>query len=119
MEFGHADPLAFEAGVRLGLAEHASASHVIFAARTAGLMGTVSPRGLPDYLSGILVGIEIAGATRRGKPQSVTVLGDEALAARYEAALKVAGIGCKRAPDEATTQGQWLVAQRARLVERR
>ncbi|NML47229.1 2-dehydro-3-deoxygalactonokinase [Ramlibacter sp. G-1-2-2] len=116
MEFGHADPQAFRAGVRLGLAEHASASHVIFAARTAGLMGTIAPRGLPDYLSGILVGIEIAGATKRGRPQTVTVLGDEALAARYESALQVAGIACRLAPEDATTQGQWLVAQRARLL---
>jgi len=116
MEFGHADAQAFAAGVRLGLAEHASASHVIFAARTAGLMGTIAPRGLPDHLSGILVGIEIAGATRRGKPQRVTVLGDEALAARYEAALKIAGIASVLAPEDATTQGQWLVARRAGLV---
>ncbi|HSV80389.1 MAG TPA: 2-dehydro-3-deoxygalactonokinase [Ramlibacter sp.] len=117
MEFGHADADAFAAGVRLGLAEHASASHVIFAARTAGLMGTVAPRGLPDYLSGLLVGIEIGGATRRGKPAAVTVLGDEALAARYEAALRLAGIASTRAPEDATTRGQWLVARRAGLLE--
>lgn len=116
MEFGHADADAFAAGVRLGLAEHASATHVIFAARTAGLMGTIAARGLPDYLSGLLVGVEIAGATRRGKPPSVRVLGDEALCARYETALRLAGIAPTRAPDEATTRGQWLVAQRAGLL---
>ena len=38
MQFGHRRPQAFDQGVQLGLAEHASATHAIFAARTAGLM---------------------------------------------------------------------------------
>lgn len=115
MRFGRADPECFERGVRLGLAEHASATHVIFAARTAGLMGEIAPEGLPDFLSGILTGIEIGGATREARPAAVTVLGDEALCARYEAALRIAGIASRRASDDATTRGQWRIARLAGL----
>ena len=118
MQFGEPAPEAFEQGVRLGLAEHAQATHVIFAARTAGLMGEVAAHALPDFLSGILIGIEIGSATCDGLPTQVTVLGDEALAARYEAALRVAGVAATRAPADATTRGQWRLALAAGLVGR-
>lgn len=116
MTFGAAAPEAFDEGVRLGLAEHAQATHVIFAARTAGLMNRFAPAALPDFLSGILIGIEIGSATRDGAPEHITVLGDAALAARYEAALRVAGIATARAVADATTRGQWRLAQAAGLV---
>jgi 2-dehydro-3-deoxygalactonokinase len=117
MTFGQDAPEAFEAGVRLGLEQSDNATHVIFAARTAGLMGRVPPEGLPDYLSGILMGIEIASATRAGRPRDVVLLGDDDLCSRYEKALSLAGIASTRAPDGATTRGQWLVAQQAGLLE--
>lgn len=116
MTFGHDEPDCFARGVRLGLAEHASATHVIFAARTAGLMGEIAPEGLPDFLSGILTGIEIGSATRDARPAAVTVLGDEDLCARYETALRICGIASTRARDDATTRGQWRIAQLAGLV---
>ena len=116
MQFGDAQPEAFEQGVRLGLAEYANATHVIFAARTAGLMDRLAGPALPDFLSGILIGVEIGSATRTGAPGTVTVLGDPSLATRYETALRLAGIGTRRAPDDATTRGQWRVAQAAGLV---
>ncbi len=107
----------FAAGVQLGLRGHAQLSHTIFAARTAGLMGRIAPQGLPDYLSGILMGAEIGGATLDGKPVGgVTLIGDDGLCIRYEAALEVAGIGSQRAPEGTTTQGQWLIAVAAGLV---
>ncbi len=117
MQFGHPRPEAFARGVQLGLAQHHQATHVIFAARTAGLMGQVEPEGLPDYLSGLLIGIEIGSATHRSMPARVCVLGDEALSARYETALQLAGIQSHRAPQYATTRGQWLLAQQAGLLE--
>lgn len=120
MTFGHAQPAQFEAGVRLGMAQHANVPHVLFAARTAGLMGDIAAEGLPDYLSGLLIGIEIASARagmRSGPCDSVTLLGDDDLCARYEAALRIAGIASTRAPDGSTTLGQWRVAVAAGLVK--
>jgi 2-dehydro-3-deoxygalactonokinase len=118
MTFGQAAPEAFEAGVRLGLEQSDNATHVIFAARTAGLMGRVAPEGLPDYLSGILMGIEIASATRTARPREVVLLGDDGLCDRYARALTLAGIASTRAADGATTRGQWRVAQQAGWLER-
>ena len=121
MQFGQARPAAFEQGVQLGLAEHSRATHVIFAARTAGLMGHIEAEALPDFLSGILIGVEIGSATHRPAHHrataAVTVLGDAGLSARYETALRIAGIGTTHAPADATTRGQWLVAQHAGLVQ--
>jgi 2-dehydro-3-deoxygalactonokinase len=116
MAFGHERPLDFDAGVKVGLNGHDQASHVIFSARTAGLMGTISPEGLPDYLSGMLIGIEIAGATLIGKPTSVTLIGDEALSQRYARALGLAGVACDNGAPDATTRGQWQIACAAGLV---
>jgi len=116
MQHGDARPEAFAQGVELGLAEHANATHAIFAARTAGLMGRIEPQGLPDFLSGLLIGIEIGSSTRHAAPASVAVLGDEALCGRYATALGLAGIGHRRVREDATTRGQWLVAQAAGLV---
>ena len=117
MQFGHERPAAFARGVQLGLAEHASATHVIFAARTAGLMNRVEPEGLPDFLSGILLGVEIGSALQRQPLRQVTLLGDDGLCRRYEVALALAGVAATRAADGATTRGQWRVAAQAGLVE--
>jgi 2-dehydro-3-deoxygalactonokinase len=114
---GGPQPTAFERGARLGLAEHAHATHVLFAARTAGLMGEVAPEALPDFLSGLLIGIEIGSATRAARPRAVTLVGDDALCARYAAALGCADIEAANAPPEATTRGQWRVAEAAGLLE--
>lgn len=116
MTFGMSRPQDYEAGVRLGLAQHANALHVIFAARTAGLMNKIDPTGLPDYLSGILIGVEVASASTRLSHRSVTLLGDDALCGRYEVAMRIAGIASTRAADGATTQGQWRIAVAAGLL---
>jgi 2-dehydro-3-deoxygalactonokinase len=79
-------------------------------------MGQIEPEGLPDYLSGILVGLEIAGATQAGRPAHVTLIGDEGLSQRYARALDVAGLGSSLVSSEATTAGQFQVARAAGLL---
>ncbi|MES2959884.1 MAG: 2-dehydro-3-deoxygalactonokinase [Pseudomonadota bacterium] len=116
MTFGHERAPAFAEGVQRGLAEHASLTHAIFAARTAGLMGRIEPEGLPDFLSGILIGAEIGGALRQHPLQQLTLLGDEGLCLRYEQALAQAGVSTDRAAADATTRGQWRIAVQAGLV---
>jgi len=116
MQFGQERHSAFAAGVQRGLSEHARATHAIFAARTAGLMNRIEPEGLPDFLSGMLIGFEI-GAVRREALDGVLLLGDDALCRRYENALALAGIASMRAPHDATTRGQWRVAAQAGLVD--
>ncbi len=118
MVFGHGSPPDFERGARLGLAEYRQATHILFAARTAGLMDRVAPEGLPDYLSGLLLGIEIGSALSAldAPPRAVSILGDPALVHRYARALALAGVTAQAAPADATTRGQWRVACAAGLT---
>ncbi len=110
----------YRTGVKLGLVSAGKANHVVFAARTAGLMGQVAPEGLPDYLSGILIGLEVASATaeddRATRSQAVTLIGDDGLCERYGVALELAGLTWQRSPLDATTHGQWLIAKAAGLT---
>ncbi len=116
-------PVHFDDGVRLGLQQHAHLLHTLFAARTAGLMGQRTAAELPHFLSGLLVGAEVASALngssgRRDAPAAaaVTLLGDGALCDRYARALALAGRAVQRAPLDATTRGQWRVAMAAGLT---
>lgn len=119
MSFGEDDAEAFARGVQLGLADPANIMHSVFAARTAGLMQRMAPTALPDFLSGMLIGAEIAGASARLRPDHVTLIGDTALNARYAAALKIAGIHASPLSADATTRGQWQLALQAGLLENR
>lgn len=109
------DREAFEAGVALGRQGHADLAHTLFAARTAGLMGQWQAQCLPDFLSGILLGSEIASALRSSPLKTVRLLGDEPLCQRYAAAFAHFGVACETVAEEATTRGQWLIARAAGL----
>ena len=108
---------AFDAGVTLGRQGHADWAHTIFAARTAGLMGRYEAHRLPDFLSGILMGSEIASALAQGSLRSVSLLGDAPLCERYAAALSQFAIQSQLITQEATTRGQWMLAQAAGLCD--
>jgi 2-dehydro-3-deoxygalactonokinase len=123
MEFGTPDEEAFSMGAKLGLQSRSDATHVIFAARTAGLMDQIRPVGLPDYLSGILIGVEVASALERGwmdrqDVRPVVLIGDDDLCRRYETVLQLADRSSVRARDGATTQGHIQIAREAGIVER-
>jgi 2-dehydro-3-deoxygalactonokinase len=124
MEFGAPfAPASFDDGVLLGLQQHAHLLHTLFAARTAGLMGQRAPNALPDFLSGMLIGSEIASARSGRSPNTpgagaVTLLGDGVLCDRYARALGLAGVTVQFAAREATTRGQWRLAVAAGLTER-
>jgi 2-dehydro-3-deoxygalactonokinase len=109
------DRAAFDAGVALGRKGHADLAHTLFAARTAGLMGQWEAQRLPDFLSGILLGSEIASALVGSPLKAVSLLGDEPLCQRYAAAFGQFGIACQSVAEEATTRGQWLIARAAGL----
>jgi 2-dehydro-3-deoxygalactonokinase len=118
MTFGVHSAGDFTRGVQIGLKSAEQVSHVIFTARTAGLMGTIAPEGLPDYLSGILTGIEVAAATAaHGAPlPAVSLIGDEVLCSRYEHAFELAGVPTSRAPADSTARGHWTIAKKAGLI---
>jgi 2-dehydro-3-deoxygalactonokinase len=84
-----ADDEAFDTGVRLALADPAITAH-LFNVRVRRLAGDLEPDSAADFLSGLLIGAELAGApTDRGRP--LYVVGEAGVAARYERALMLAG----------------------------
>jgi 2-dehydro-3-deoxygalactonokinase len=94
-----------------------------FSARTLGLTGQLASDAQPDYLSGLLIGHELAGLeavlTQQQNTlaaQSLRLIGNEALCERYRLAL--AQFGCTQATlvKQATERGLWRVASQAGLV---
>jgi 2-dehydro-3-deoxygalactonokinase len=112
---------AFERGVRASLRAEAALSHDLFSARTLALTGKLAPEGVADYLSGLLLGAEIAAARRwiqrHGvEGQAVTLVGDAALCERYRQALGYAGITASGGPADAAARGLWRIARHAGIL---
>jgi 2-dehydro-3-deoxygalactonokinase len=108
---------AFARGVAHGLGA-VGFSHVIFGARTLALMGELAPPEVPDWLSGALIGQEIraarAFAQERGADAfDVTVIGADAIVARYASALAQAGVVARPGPADAAARGLFQMARRA------
>lgn len=84
---------AFRRGVERSAQKGGLLSH-LFAARADGLFGDVAPESLGDYLSGILIGTEIADMLRLypAFDNPITLVGTPSLTVRYETALGMAGI---------------------------
>ncbi|QQC63468.1 2-dehydro-3-deoxygalactonokinase [Paraburkholderia ginsengisoli] len=95
----------------------------VFSARTLGLTGQLAGDKQPDYLSGLLIGHELAGLdavlTQQQSSlaaQRLRLIGNEALCERYRLAL--AQFGCTQVElvKHATERGLWRVASQAGLV---
>lgn len=104
-----ADDAAFEAGVRRSLADPALTA-ALFSVRVEGLAGRLSNASAGDYLSGLLIGAEVA-ARGDATDRPVILIGAESLAVRYAAALAIAGFTDVRRQDAAaaTARGLWRI----------
>ena len=115
---------AFARGVQRALTQRGGVDtllHQLFGARTLSLRADLAPEDTGDYLSGLLIGSEIAAgrdwARGHGVPgASLQLLGSRALCARYAAAMGVAGIATDSGPEHAAARGLWRIAKAAKLV---
>lgn len=107
---------AFTAGVTA--ARRAAGQDLIgqlFAVRTLGLTGGWPGAALPAYLSGLLIGHELAAGLRPdGTP--LLLVGDAALCERYVRALRVFDIEPGAVLGNTAVAGLWQLAQRAGLA---
>ncbi|MBL8893916.1 MAG: 2-dehydro-3-deoxygalactonokinase [Rhizobiales bacterium] len=111
------DAEAFKTGVKRGAAAPELLLHTIFGTRTLGLFGKLEPSALPSYLSGLLIGNEIAAATHDLKPkESVTILASVALAARYAEACALCGVDATAGSENAAVVGLARIADAAGLL---
>ncbi|AGH49661.1 MULTISPECIES: 2-dehydro-3-deoxygalactonokinase [Sphingomonas] len=112
---GPADEAAFLAGVRRSLADPAL-SGLLFSVRTEGLFGGIPPEGLADYLSGLLIGAEVAQGME-DVSASVTIVATRALAGRYAVAVREAGAGAPAIIDGEAASANGLLALGRRILE--
>lgn len=100
---------AFRRGVEAGRQDGALLGR-IFSARSLALMDRLAGDQIADYLSGLLIGDEVAhGAQDASGP--VTIIGRGDLAARYQTAFEVLGISAQIAPPGMAQRGLWEIAR--------
>lgn len=118
MEEDRSDDAAFRSGVARGFASPELLLHTIFGARTLGLFGTIAPAALPSYLSGVLIGSEIAAALRHlGKSEELKIIGSQVLGSRYLDACRVCGVAADLGAADAAARGLARIAQAAGLLD--
>jgi len=112
---------AFARGVCRGLERSGELLHLLFGVRTLALVDGLNADDAADYLSGMLIGSELAAGrawgARHGAPFDAPVLiGGPALCERYAAALREAGAAARTAPADAAARGLWRIALAAGIV---
>lgn len=118
---GDADEAAFLRGAGVAKTPDGRAGMLsnIFSSRTLGLNGELSPRAQADYLSGLLIGHEIAALqalSDGGLHARIALIGDDFLCERYRQVLALYGVAHAEIAAAATEHGLWTLARHAGLV---
>lgn len=106
---------AFAAGVKASLESPALISNALFSVRAGWLVHDRKPTDQLARLSGLLIGLEVAGGrTLHGGPEEVLLLSDDTMGALYASALEIAGLKVRRvAADELVRDGLFMAARHA------
>ncbi|WP_424974403.1 2-dehydro-3-deoxygalactonokinase [Dinoroseobacter sp. S124A] len=111
------DEDVFVMGVRAGREAPSELLHNLFHVRTLPLTDKLSKKATAHYLSGLLIGTEIASAlVEAGDVEMVTVIGNSALTDRYEIALQISGVATRRASEDIVAKGHFMIARAAGLI---
>jgi len=115
------DAAVFADGARDGLAGGHELLRRLFGVRTRGLFGVLPVDAAPSFLSGLLIGAEVAAAQAGGKighgASAAVLIGEGTLCQRYAEILTMAGIATRRADADVTPRGLWRLAQAAGMIE--
>ena len=109
MADGPPDDEAFRRGIARARSEGGLLHH-LFGIRTLGLFGELTETAAPAYLSGLLIGTEIAAIA---PTQEVHLIGDPALCRLYALALAEFGLTSQLEPPDLAASGLALIAEHA------
>jgi 2-dehydro-3-deoxygalactonokinase len=111
------DMAAFAHGVEKALADPAGLLHSLFSVRSLGLYNELNAEALSSYLSGLLIGTEVAHATSKRKREGLyLVLASPAIASRYLRAMHMAGLKAEMGDSLAIVAGERLIAETAGII---
>ncbi|SUW64908.1 2-keto-3-deoxy-galactonokinase [Buttiauxella agrestis] len=101
----HDNDAAFNTGLQSGLDSPSLVSR-LFEARASRVLGDLPPECVSEWLSGLLIGAEVAAMSHELAVKHVTLVGNESLCRRYRQALAKANIASQEiAGDAAFQQG--------------
>lgn len=114
---GHDDEEAFAMGVRAALEDPAGFLHRIFSARSLGLFGELAPEAISSYLSGQVIGTEVAHAIRDNpRNAEYAVLASPGIGGRYVKAIEIAGLKVRYGDPQAIVKGLAIIARKAGII---
>jgi 2-dehydro-3-deoxygalactonokinase len=120
MEGDVQDEAAFGRGLSYARAGPGGLLKRLFSARTLGLFDQLPASAIASYLSGLLIGSEIAEALdclpEAPAAREITVVGHSELAQRYRGAIDAAGFRARIGAADASARGQLLIARAAGLI---
>jgi 2-dehydro-3-deoxygalactonokinase len=112
-----ADDAAFKRGVEQAFADPAGLLHALFSVRTLGLFKDVAAEALHSYLSGLLIGTEVAHATMgHDRSAEYQILGTAGLSSSYLTAMKLAGLKVSTGDPMSAIAGQRQIAHAAGVI---
>ena len=114
------DAQAFRRGLAYSHSHPGGLLRRLFSARTLGLFGQLPESAIASYLSGLLIGSEIAEALscleQAPGDEAITVIGSSDLSERYLLAIGEAGLRGRQAAPDAGPRGLFLIARAAGLL---
>jgi 2-dehydro-3-deoxygalactonokinase len=111
------DESAFARGVNTAMADPAGLLHSLFSVRSLGLFNEISGDALSSYLSGIVIGTEVAHALQtRKKDAGYMILASPKIGSRYAKALEVAGVNARYGDPLAIVNGLRKVGMAAGVI---
>jgi 2-dehydro-3-deoxygalactonokinase len=111
------DGTGFSWGVKAGGTETGDPGALLsrlFATRTLGLSGDLAPTEIADYLSGVLIGAELA--TAASGPGAFKIIANQTLQKRYSWAADILGLTYATVPADCVALGHLQIARAAGLM---
>ena len=111
------DEASFLRGVEMAFSDPAGLLHSLFSVRSLGLYNAIAPEHLSSYLSGLVIGTEVAHAiSSRDAKASYLVLASPGIGGKYISAMQTAGLKVTMGDPLAIVKGEAIVAHAAGVI---